>query len=100
MPSGSTSPDWPGCARGRCAATHNLATDQAREAWPKPPGNRCAWESASLDAFDSSRDVDEFAAAWWPQVDPREVLLRLVDTDDVSRLAGVSSPMTKRPPSR
>lgn len=81
---------------------HNLATDQAREALAQ-----AAWESVRLgerehflDAFDSSRDVDEFMAAWWPQVDPREVLLRLVDTDDVSRLAGVSSPMTKRPPSR
>ncbi len=69
---------------------HNLATDQAREALAQ-----AAWESVRLgerehflDAFDSSRDVDEFMAAWWPQVDPREVLLRLVDTDDVSRLAG------------
>ncbi|HQF04203.1 MAG TPA: AAA family ATPase [Phycicoccus sp.] len=69
---------------------HNAATDAAREALAQ-----AAWASVRsgerdefLDAFDSSRDVDEFMRAWWPQLDPREVLLRLTDTDDVSRLAG------------
>ena len=36
-----------------------------------------------LDAFDCSRDVDEFMASWWRQVDPRELLLTLADTDHV-----------------
>ena len=36
-----------------------------------------------LDAFDASRDVDEFMASWWRQLDPRELLLSLADTDHV-----------------
>ncbi len=34
-----------------------------------------------LDAFDDSLAVEDFLAEWWPQVDPREVLLWLADTD-------------------
>ncbi|PRY58206.1 DNA helicase IV [Knoellia remsis] len=71
------------------SAQHNLATAQAREELA-----RAAWESvgqgdrdAFFDAFDSSRDVDEFMATWWRQLDPREVLLALGDTDDVVTLA-------------
>ena len=69
---------------------HNLATDAAREAlaaaaWRQARGQERA---EFLDAFESSRDVDAFMEAWWPQVDPRSVLLRLTDTDEVSRLAG------------
>ncbi len=69
---------------------HNLGAGAAREGLAQ-----AAWASARsgdraefFEAFDSSRDVDEFMAAWWPQLDPREVLLGLTDTDDVSRLAG------------
>ena len=69
---------------------HNAATAPAREALAQ-----AAWSSVRsgdrdefMEAFDSSRDVDDFMLAWWPQLDPREVLLRLTDTDDVSRLAG------------
>ena len=69
---------------------HNHGTDAAREAL-----GDAAWQQVRTgdkgefwDAFDSSRDVDDFMAQWWPQVDPREVLLRLTDTDEVSRLAG------------
>jgi hypothetical protein len=36
-----------------------------------------------LDAFDASRDVDEFMASWWRQLDPRELLLGLADTEHV-----------------
>ncbi len=64
---------------------HNLATDAARSALAE-----AAWRSVRqgerdvfLDAFDASRDVDEFMATWWRQVDPRELLLALADTDHV-----------------
>jgi len=64
---------------------HNLATDAARTALAE-----AAWRSVRqgerdvfLDAFDASRDVDEFMATWWRQVDPRELLLSLADTDHV-----------------
>ena len=64
---------------------HNLGTDAARTALAE-----AAWRSVRqgerdvfLDAFDGSRDVDEFIASWWRQVDPRELLLTLTDTDHV-----------------
>jgi hypothetical protein len=64
---------------------HNLATDAARSGLAE-----AAWRSVRqgerdvfLDAFDASRDVDEFMATWWRQVDPRELLLSLADTDHV-----------------
>ena len=64
---------------------HNLGTDAARTALAE-----AAWRSVRqgerdvfLDAFDGSRDVDEFLASWWRQVDPRELLLTLTDTDHV-----------------
>ncbi len=62
---------------------HNLATDAARTALAE-----AAWRSvregerdAFLDAFEESRDVDVFMATWWRQLDPRELLLSLADTD-------------------
>jgi RecA/RadA recombinase len=69
---------------------HNLGSDAAREhlgqaAWAQV---RSGERSDFLDVFDGSREVDEFMSTWWAQVDPREVLLGLTDTDDVSRLAG------------
>jgi AAA domain len=64
---------------------HNLGTDAARTALAE-----AAWRSVRqgerdvfLDAFDGSRDVDEFMASWWRQIDPRELLLSLADTDHV-----------------
>ena len=64
---------------------HNLATDAARSALAE-----AAWRSVRqgerdvfLDAFGASRDVDEFMASWWRQLDPRELLLSLADTDHV-----------------
>ena len=64
---------------------HNLGTDAARTALAE-----AAWRSVRqgerdvfLDAFDGSRDVDEFMASWWRQLDPRELLLSLADTDHV-----------------
>ncbi len=67
------------------AHQHNLATDAARSALAE-----AAWRSVRqgeradfLDAFDASRDVDEFMTTWWRQLDPRELLLTLTDTDHV-----------------
>ena len=64
---------------------HNLGTDAARAALAD-----AAWRSVRqgdrevfLDAFDGSRDVDEFMATWWRQLDPRELLLTLADTEHV-----------------
>lgn len=34
-----------------------------------------------LDAFDNSMAVDAFVEEWWPQIDPREALLWLEDTE-------------------
>ena len=62
---------------------------------PTPHGllGQAAWSSVRmgqkadfLDAFDNSIAVDDFMAAWWPQLDPREVLLWLADTDLAYRL--------------
>jgi DNA helicase IV len=65
------------------SSQHNAATKQAREELAQE-----AWRSVRqgdrdefFDAFDSSRDIDEFVQSWWPQIDPREVLLTLTDTD-------------------
>ncbi|MGL5819163.1 MAG: HelD family protein [Phycicoccus sp.] len=68
---------------------HNLATDAARSALAD-----AAWRSVRqgdrdtfLDAFDASRDVDEFMTSWWRQIDPRELLLSLADTDHAYALS-------------
>jgi DNA helicase IV len=63
--------------------TRNQATKHVREllaeaAWRQVrEGDRDEF----LDAFDESIAVDDFVAAWWPQVDPREALLWLEDTE-------------------
>lgn len=41
-----------------------------------------------LDKFEDSTDVETFARAWWPPVDPREALLWLADPGTAARLAG------------
>ena len=38
-----------------------------------------------LDKWEDHRDVEAFMRAWWPQVDPREVLLWLADPEVVHR---------------
>jgi len=63
--------------------SHNLATQPARMAlrdvaWAQ---NREGDRVQFHDAWESSMDVDRFMAAWWPQIDPREPLLRLADTE-------------------
>jgi RecA/RadA recombinase len=64
---------------------HNLAGDAARSALAE-----AAWRSVRqgerdvfLDAFDASREVDDFVASWWRPLDPRELLLSLADTEHV-----------------
>jgi hypothetical protein len=47
-------------------------------------GDRDAKEDF-LDKWDGHLEVDAFMTAWWPQVDPREVLLWLADEDLVRR---------------
>lgn len=63
--------------------TRNQATEAARDLLAE-----AAWRSVRegeredfLEAFKSSLAVDEFLAAWWPQIDPREALLWLEDTE-------------------
>ena len=49
---------------------------------------RVGERDAFLEAFEGSRDVDDFVAAWWRPLDPRELLLGLADTEyayEVSR---------------
>ncbi|MGV1009211.1 MAG: HelD family protein [Dermatophilaceae bacterium] len=40
-----------------------------------------------LERFVDHLDVESFIAGWWPQVDPREVLLWLADRDRLARYA-------------
>ena len=69
----------------------NLATAAAQAAL-----GEAAWSSLGitgdrdakaefLDKWEDHLDVEAFMAAWWPQVDPREVLPWLADTDLVRR---------------
>ena len=64
---------------------HNAGADAARAAL-----GEAAWRSVRqgeratfLDAFEASRDVDEFLGSWWRPLDPRELLLALADTEYV-----------------
>ena len=60
---------------------HNLAADAARTALAE-----AAWRSVRVG--ERSRDIDDFVAAWWRPLDPRELLLGLADTEyayEVSR---------------
>ncbi len=75
-------------ARALRGHTRNAATDSARTLL-----GQAAWASVRtglradfVEAFDNSMAVDDFMAAWWPQLDPREVLLWLTDTDLAYRL--------------
>ena len=69
----------------------NLATAAAQAAL-----GEAAWSSLGitgdrdakaefLDKWEDHLDVDAFMAAWWPQVDPREVLTWLADPDLLRR---------------
>ncbi|MFV0464211.1 MAG: HelD family protein [Nostocoides sp.] len=67
------------------AHPHNKGINAARAALAD-----AAWSAAGdafgsredfVDAWESSMEADAFVSSWWPQVDPREALLRLADTD-------------------
>jgi hypothetical protein len=61
----------------------NQATEAARTALADAAWShvRTGDRDEFLDAFEDSIAVDDFMEAWWPQLDPRDVLLWLADTD-------------------
>lgn len=64
--------------RNRNQATKYVRELLAEAAWKQVrEGDRDDF----MDAFDESLAVDDFVSEWWPQVDPREVLLWLEDTE-------------------
>jgi RecA/RadA recombinase len=73
----------------------NLATKAVQHALAE-----AAWASVRegdrgefMDRFDDHLEVDAFLQRWWPQVDPREVLLWLADAERTRRYGhGVLSP--------
>lgn len=67
----------------------NQATKAAREALAQAAWNavRSGERDEFMSAFEDSLAVDDFMAAWWPQIDPREALLWLADTDLAYSLA-------------
>lgn len=76
--------------RGRVLRTHprNAGTASARgqlaeAAWAS---HRQGDRAGFLEAFEESLAVDDFMEQWWPQLDPRAVLLWLADTDLAYRL--------------
>lgn len=71
------------------SSQHNLATAAARAALAE-----AAWRTHRegerqdfVERFEDSLEIDAFMAQWWPQLDPREVLLWLADPDRVRRYA-------------
>lgn len=62
----------------RNAAAKAVRTMLAEAAWAT---HRIGERADFFEAFEQSMAVDDFLEAWWPQVDPREVLLWLADTD-------------------
>jgi DNA helicase IV len=74
----------------RNLATKAVQSALAEAAWASVrEGDRAEF----MDRFDDHLEVDAFLAAWWPQVDPRDVLLWLADPDLTRRHgAGVLSP--------
>jgi DNA helicase IV len=65
------------------SSQHNLATAAARSALAEAAwGTHREGERAEfLERFEDSREIDAFMAQWWPQLDPREVLLWLADPE-------------------
>ena len=74
---------------------HNVGQPAARAALAQ-----AAWKGVHggdredfLDAWDTSREVDEFMSMWWRPIDPREPLLLLADTETAYSLcAGILGP--------
>ena len=73
----------PGARAGPAAApaqprrTTPPSSALAEAAWAGTPGRASAPEF--LDRFEDHLDVEAFMEQWWPQLDPREVLLWLAD---------------------
>jgi UvrD/REP helicase N-terminal domain len=66
----------------RNLATSAVAAALGEAAWAShPEGDKGEF----LDAFEDHLEVEAFLAAWWPQVDPREVLLWMTDVERVRR---------------
>ncbi len=64
----------------RNVATKAVESALAEAAWATVrEGDRAEF----MDRFHDHLEVEAFLAAWWPQVDPREVLLWLTDADRV-----------------
>ncbi|QBF47299.1 HelD family protein [Janibacter limosus] len=64
--------------RSRNQATGYVRELLAQAAWRQVrEGDRDEF----MDSFDESMAIDDFVAEWWPQVDPREALLWLADTE-------------------
>lgn len=68
---------------------HNAGVEAARVALAE-----AAWQSHRsgerdefVDVFLQSREVDRFLAAWWPQLDPRQVLLWCARSERLARYA-------------
>ncbi len=64
--------------RSRNQATRAVRDLLAEAAWRQVGEGE---KEEFLEAFEDSLAVDEFMSAWWPQVDPREALLWLEDTE-------------------
>ena len=70
----------------------NTARQAARNllgqaAWAQVEGETAVDREEFLATFADHLDVDAFLAAWWPPVDPRQVLLWLADPDLCRRLS-------------
>ncbi|GAA6525198.1 AAA family ATPase [Intrasporangium sp. DVR] len=72
--------------RNLAAAAAEAALGEAAWASLGITGDREA-KQEFLDKWEDHLDVEAFMATWWPQVDPREVLLWLTDRDLVRRHA-------------
>ncbi|MDC5697090.1 AAA family ATPase [Intrasporangium calvum] len=72
--------------RNLAAAAAQAALGEAAWSSLGITGDRDA-KAEFLDRWEDHLDVEAFMAAWWPQVDPREVLLWLADPDLVRRHA-------------
>lgn len=65
---------------GRDAVRLALVESLLREATPPD-------REEFVEALEDHPDLDDFVARWWPQVDPREVLLWLADRERLERYA-------------
>lgn len=73
----------------RNAAAEVALDGLATAAWQQAASSFSAEEREEfIDVFTGHPAVEEFMAAWWPQLDPREVLLWLADETRARRYGG------------